>query len=368
MADTEKRSLSLKVDKFVRDTITAGTRQQGQANFEKAGSDFVRTQFRQLGGLVESYRVGQSEIRVIWVPDRYGPGPFDKIVPMLQQGQLAQAAVVMALLLSDDPDNADILYNLGMAYSDLDMLDRGLPALRHLLDLEPTHVNGRVALGVALMRQGHNDEAVTELRQAIADDASNPYAHRNLGGALLRLDRPAEAIEPLRKTTELNPTDERAWFGLAQALELTKDMEGADEAYRKGLDINEFGDVAENARRARSKIAQQAFRSAMPSMERLDAVMYLLDAFERFEQMSPAEVQKVGLEVAMLGTRGIDVNDPTQKFTLRSLPGQQLSGLHLVCLEYAAFKQIQPDMSIGFDLSKEYRSARSLYEQKSHRD
>jgi hypothetical protein len=98
-------------------------------------------------------------------------------------------------------------------------------------------------------------------------------------------------------------------------------------------------------------------------MERMDAVMYCLGALEKYEKMPPDKVRQVGFEVAMLGMNGIDVNDPEPKYHLKSLPGS-FSGLHLLCLEYVSFKQFAPEQSIGFDLSAEYRSAQTLFEQK----
>ena len=64
-----------------------------------------------------------------------------------------------------------------------------------------------------------------------------------------------------------------------------------------------------------------------------------------------------------LGINGLDINDPTSRYSLKSLPGT-FSGLHLVCLEYVSFKQFAPEMDIGFDLSAEYRSAQTLFERK----
>jgi hypothetical protein len=47
---------------------------------------------------------------------------------------------------------------------------------------------------------------------------------------------------------------------------------------------------------------------------------------------------------------GLDVNDSTPKYRLRSLPGE-FSGLHLVAIEYVAFKQVTPQTDIGFDFA-----------------
>ena len=76
--------------------------------------------------------------------------------------------------------------------------------------------------------------------------------------------------------------------------------------------------------------------------------------------MPRAEVQQIGFEIAATGQRGLDTNDPTPKYQLKSLAGN-FSGLHLVCLMYVAFKSIALDTDIGFDLSKEYAAAQALH-------
>jgi tetratricopeptide (TPR) repeat protein len=258
------------------------------------------------------------------------------------------------------------MYNFGMAYSDNGELEQALINLQYLLELIPDHINGRVAFGVALMRQGQDKQAVVELRRAVQIDPSNTYAQRNLGACLLRLGKYEEALTYLKKSTELNPTDERAWFGLGQAYELNGNIDNADIAYRKVIEIDEYSDAAEQAREARSKIAQMTFRSVTPSIERMDAVMYCLGALEMYQNMALDEIRQVGFEVAMLGMNGIDVNDPAPKYHLRTMPGNY-SGLHLMCMEYVSFKQFAPEIDIGFDLSKEYHSAQALFERKKSR-
>jgi hypothetical protein len=72
--------------------------------------------------------------------------------------------------------------------------------------------------------------------------------------------------------------------------------------------------------------------------------------------MPKQQVQVITFEIAMLGTRGLQVNDPAQQYTLRSIPGK-FSGLHLLCIEYVGFKIIDPSVDLGFDLSAEYAEA-----------
>ena len=92
---------------------------------------------------------------------------------------------------------------------------------------------------------------------------------------------------------------------------------------------------------------------------RPDAVMYCLSALQLFKDKLAAEIRKITFEIATLGMGGIDVNDPARKYSLRSLPGN-FSGLQLLCTEYVGFKQLDPSVDLGFDLSVEYAAAQKL--------
>ena len=360
MPQSTTYEMKLQVDPVLLRVLPEGAR-QNSPDFSDQVTHTLRQLFDKIGGLITAMSVGKDEISIFWKDE--GLNPLAGIVKLLEKEKYNEAVLLLELFKSAKPDDPDFLYNLGMACSDMGELERALVNLRRLLDLTPEHVNGRVALGVALMRQGQDKQAAVELRRAVLDDPNNPWAQRNLGGCLLRLGEVQEALPYLKQSTELNPNDERAWFGLGQAYELTGNMGDADAAYQKVMEIDEYSEVAEQARQALSKIAQKRFLSATPSTERMDAVMYCLGALEKYAKMTPDKVQQVGFEVAMLGMSGLDVNDPTPKYRLKSLPGT-FSGLHLVSLEYVSFKQFAPEMDIGFDLSTEYRSAQTLFERK----
>lgn len=66
-------------------------------------------------------------------------------------------------------------------------------------------------------------------------------------------------------------------------------------------------------------------------------------------------------EIAMLGRSGLDINDPSKRYALSSLPGT-FSGLHLVSLMYTRMKRIDPNTDAGIDLSKEFEAARGLFD------
>ncbi|MCU0797943.1 MAG: hypothetical protein MUF31_18635 [Akkermansiaceae bacterium] len=81
------------------------------------------------------------------------------------------------------------------------------------------------------------------------------------------------------------------------------------------LALDPIGPLGERAEKGRSQIAEKTFRG-QGSDFRPDALSYCLDALQRFEGLSKTEIQKIAFEIAMLGTRGLDVNSPEQKYTL----------------------------------------------------
>lgn len=325
-------------------------------------TDQVRSAFNNLDGVIQSISVSDNKIAVEWNADLSLTNKLDKIAALLTEGNYSDGILLLEFFRSASPDDPDVLYNLGMAYSDQSQLARSIEILSHLISIDPKHVNGRVALGVALLRSNKNEEGLRELTIAVENGTDNPWAHRNLGAVLARLKRFPEAVKHLRIATELSPQDQLAWYGYGQALE-AMDSEDADNAYLQTIQIDEYSKIAELARTARSNIAQKTFRSAIPGSIRMDAVMYCLGALEKFESMSMDQIQKIGFEIAMLGTRGIDVNNPDSRYTLKTLSGN-FSGLHLLSIEYVAFKKFAPTQDIGFDLSAEYQAAMQLFGKK----
>ncbi len=357
MALFRKHTLSLDLN---NDTLSFFFPEAGNAKNHDAIADRVRSTFNNLNGVIETLTIGATKIEMHWNDDLSKSDNLDKIAAILTQGNYLDGILLLELFLSEDPDNPDLLYNLGMAYSDQNKLSHSIALLTRLMSVKPDHVNGRVALGIALVRNNQEEEGVRELQTAAQKEPENLWAHRNLGGGLMRLKRFPEAAEHLRIATELSPQDQQVWYGYAQALEALDNIEAADKAYIQTIEIDGFSKIADLARKARSNIAKGTFRKNAPGALRMDAVMYCVGALEMFEAMSVAQVQKIGFEIAMLGTRGIDVNNPESRYSLKSLPGE-FSGLHLLSIQYVAFKKIAPAQDIGFDLSVEYQAALKLF-------
>jgi tetratricopeptide (TPR) repeat protein len=208
----------------------------------------VRALFEPLGGVILALSVSQRGIRLTWQEDNRQPGVLQKMQALLSGGQAADGLLLLELFLSDEPENAGLLYALGRAYSDQNDLERALDLLSRLLEVAPEHVNGRVAKGAVLLRTGRIAEAVSELERAVRQDPENLWAHRTLGAGLMLLNRYSEAAANLRLAREMDPLNQQAWLDYARALDGMAATEQAESAYLKTIEIDEFSEAAEEAR------------------------------------------------------------------------------------------------------------------------
>ena len=284
---------------------------------------------------------------------------MDLVLDHLNRGDYREGIRLADALLRYRPADFSVLYNLGLALSETGDAPRAEEILRRAVTINPDDANARVGLGVALARQQKAAEAVEVLGEVVRENPGNPWAVQNLGACLMKLGRCDEAEQCLRRSTELNPNEQGGLYGLAQLL-LDRGKRSEAASYLvKVIRLNDSSPLAQAAEKDLSRLAETSFRSKLKGRLRPDALEYLMGAVRTFATLSPEEVRDIGLEVAMLGQQGLNPNDPKRDYPLKKLPGRY-TGLHLICLLYAATKQLSPETEIGFDLSAEYAAAVKL--------
>jgi len=99
-----------------------------------------------------------------------------------------------------------------------------------------------------------------------------------------------------------------------------------------------------------------------------EAVPFLLAALRRFDRMDDDGVKKLTLEVAVLGQEGISYSDSTKRHRLKAAPGEEFTGMEIMCLLYAGMKRIAPGESdLGVDLNDEFAMALHLFHAEKER-
>jgi Flp pilus assembly protein TadD len=355
---SQEYSFSLPYDAFDLDLVDLKPEDVGSDLFVERVNAFFGAQFKQFGGSARAVLDDASRtIQVRWSKTKDYLDPKDRVLQLLRSGKLTQALPLLWTLHQQAPDDTEVLYNLGVTESELGKYYRAVLILQRLLELSPGHVHGLIAKGVAHVRLGQLNEAEELLIEAIRLEPGNFWALRNFGACLMKQQRYQDAVKVLGKAVLIEPNDLQALVGLGQAYEAAGDDDAADEQFIKAIKLGGPQELIDLAKSRRTKIAHRTMRAN--SEFRPDVVMYITGALERFESMAPEEIQQLGYEIAVLGQNGLDINDPAQKYTLRSLPGNY-SGLHLLSLMYAAFKQFAPNQDVGIDFSKEYAAVVGL--------
>ncbi len=353
---SETQTFTLPASEFDLKLLPEHARVPGTAAFREAVSRFFDTSFLGFAGKA-SVLVTEEKITVTWSPDSSRETPLQEIVLKLQNGRVTEGIQLLLLLLSRDPDNCDVLYNLGLAESSVGNLELSETHLRRVVELSPRFVDGLVALGTTLSRMHQVAEAMELLETALELEDGNLCAHKNLGVMLLKQGNHDRAVTHLQRAVEIDPDDQGSWLGLGNAFRQGTKMPNAAHAYRRAIAINAHNDFAEAAREGLNALSRAKFENKTADEPRLDAVEYCASAIKLFSSMPLESTKVIAAEISMLGRSGLDVNGTSKRYTLKSLPGDFL-GLQLVCYMYVAFQLIAPGTDIGFNLSREYQIAR----------
>lgn len=352
---SQEYSFSLPYDAFDLDLIGLSSADVGTSDFTEKVSEFFATQFAKFGGRARVVCNDSAQtIDVKWTREPSFKDPKDRALELLQAGKIAEAIPLLWTLYQEHPNDTDALYNLGVAYSEIGELSKAITILERLIELAPKHVHGLIGLGVAYIRSQKLQFGEERLRKALKLEPNNQWALRNLGACLLKQDKAEEAVPVLEAAIKAAPRDVQSIIGLGQAFEEVGRPEDADDQYVKAIQIGGPQQLIDLAKDRRTAIAHKTMRDRGDF--RPDVMMYITGALDKFANLSTNEVQSIGVEIAILGQNGLDINDPEQKYSLRSLPGKY-SGLHLCSIMYAAFKQFAPHEDVGIDFSSEYDAA-----------
>jgi len=206
------------------------------------------------------------------------------------------------------------------------------------------------------MRIGDLRAAKEYTLKALKITPDNPFALRNLGGIFGKEKDYLNSFYHLQKSYNINPDDPQTVYGLAFAYQSLNDFENADKYFNALLDMRAPETLKELAREGLGEIAVKTLKS---KGLRMDVVFYIVNAMDTFKGMSKQQIKNTSFEIGLLGRQGLDINDPTKKFTLMTLPGE-FTALQLVSIMYAGFKQFEPGMNLGIDFSEEYDLALKL--------
>ena len=251
---------------------------------------------------------------------------FDHPLKCLEKRQFDKARKILEELHQENPENVNILYNLGMCYTELNQTQQAIEVLNKCIELAPNHSNAYVALSFAYVKENNLLKAKEFLLKAIEIDPNNSYALKSLGGIWGKLGENIKSLYFLKKSYNSNPNDPYTVYGLGVTCQELADLENAVTWFRKTLEMNAPPQIQELAKDGLREVAVKNLKS---KGFRADAVFYCLSAINFFKNKSMKEIQDISFEIGLKGRSGLDINDPQRKYQIIFMPGT-FSGLQLV--------------------------------------
>lgn len=144
-----------------------------------------------------------------------------------------------------NPVEADRLNNLGCAYMNQQLFEKGLKHFQEAAAADPKLTIARINEGIAYLSLQKLDLAKTALNDALKQEPKNPYVWYNLGLLAKNTGDSEAAIEDFKHVTDIDAKDADGWYFLGTAYVQSKQFPQAIDAFHHALEINPIHASAE---------------------------------------------------------------------------------------------------------------------------
>jgi tetratricopeptide (TPR) repeat protein len=169
---------------------------------------------------------------------------------MLRRLLLISLGVVLILSTfaaapNDKSAEAARLNNVGEAYMNQQLFEKGLKSFTDAAALDPQFSIASINKGIALVNTGKVDEAKKILEDAAKSNPKDPHVWYNLGLLYKNSSDSQAAADAFRKVTEIDPNDPDTWYFLGTSYSQLKQFPQAIEALQHAIKLNQFHASAE---------------------------------------------------------------------------------------------------------------------------
>jgi tetratricopeptide (TPR) repeat protein len=144
-----------------------------------------------------------------------------------------------------NPLEAARLNNLGAAYMNQQLFEKGLKYFQQAAEADPKLAMARLNEGIAYLNLQKIDQAKAALEDALKQDAKNPYAWYDLGLLAKNTGDAPAAIDAFKHVTEIDANDADTWYFLGTAYVQAKQFPDAIAAFQRALQLNPLHASAE---------------------------------------------------------------------------------------------------------------------------
>jgi tetratricopeptide (TPR) repeat protein len=144
-----------------------------------------------------------------------------------------------------NPTEAARVNNLGAAYMNQQLFEKGLKCFRQARELDSKLTIARLNEGIALLNLQKIDEAKAALEDALRQDPKNSNAWYNLGLLAKNNGDAQAAIDDFHHVVEFDANDADTWYFLGSSYVQAKQFPQAIDAFQHALQLNPLHASAE---------------------------------------------------------------------------------------------------------------------------
>ena len=179
---------------------------------------------RRVPRLIELVHTHPSVFRRLELVSKFVRGDADAVKyrrPIFHTGRvLVLVLLALSLLFAANRDAllppGEVHYEMGRQYLKEGMNDKAIMEFREAARADPQSQYAHFALGIAYARKGMTDEAIAEFKEAARVDPQNEQVHYTLAITYAGEGIMEEAVKELEKTLEINPRNTAAREKLEQ--------------------------------------------------------------------------------------------------------------------------------------------------------
>jgi tetratricopeptide (TPR) repeat protein len=201
---------------------------------------------------------------------------YDQGYESMQLGAPHAATTALERALRLDPKWIDCWQLLGNVHLMANQIDQGIQAYEKAVSLEPTNVNSRRLLAMALTVTHRNRQAIGEWQDLLLFTPTDAVVLEKLRGLLLEEGRYKEALVYLHKAEEEHGDVPTIQFQLGEAYLNTHEDEKAMVHFHKALELD----------KSAAMLNSVAYSLAEAKRDLNDALLYAEEAVKKTEEQS----------------------------------------------------------------------------------
>ncbi len=197
--------------------------------------------------IAQAYRDNQLQVPIAIYEDSYRRNPDHPVVLYVlgytylvegSEGSLARAEPLLQRAAEIQPDSADILAALGLAYLKRGKAEKGLPLLQKVLTLNPNFNQAILALARYYQENHQYTDALSYYRRSLEIDNRSAKVHLETAKIYQALQDYKNGVLHAREATRRDKKSGEAYYLLGQLYALQGEADKAIGAYQRGREYD----------------------------------------------------------------------------------------------------------------------------------